>query len=160
MACSNRTAAQGSPCTDEETEVQGGRITLSGPPSEGEVPGTHHGPRPRPVWFCARGTLVPTEGGMGAPRQCAASLGLAASGVSRAWAWACVLCWPGRAGGGPIRAPSQNLPLSLVTAASLLCLAQVQPPHASRLRAVALPSRFSRLGALVGGASLNLSFLI
>lgn len=77
-------------------------------------------------------------------------MGLAASGVSRAWAWA--LCWPGRAGGGPIRAPSQNLPLSLVTAASLPCLAQVQPPHKSPLRAVALPSRFSRLGALVGRA--------
>lgn len=88
------------------------------------------------------------RGWKGAPQQCGASLGLAASGVCRAWAWA--LCWPGRAGGGPIRAPSQNLPLSLVTAASLLCLAQAQPPHTSPLRAVALPSRFSRLGALVG----------
>lgn len=66
-------------------------------------------------------------GWSGVPRRCGASLGFAASGVSRAWA--CILPRSGGAGGGPIRAPSQNLPLPLVTAASLLCLAQVQPPH-------------------------------
>lgn len=90
-----------------------------------------------------------------------ASLELAASGVSRAWAWACVLCWPGRAGGGPIRAPSQNLPLSLVTAASLLCLAQGQPPHTHipAQGGAALPSRCSRLGALVGRGLSKPQFL-
>lgn len=31
MVCSNRTAAQGSPCTDGETEVQGGQITQDHP---------------------------------------------------------------------------------------------------------------------------------
>lgn len=67
----------------------------------------------------------------GVPRRHAAGLGFAASGVSGACA--CVPPQPGGAGGGPIRAPRQSLPLPLVTAASLLCLAWVQPPHTSPL---------------------------
>lgn len=57
---------------------------------------------------------------------------------------ACVLPWPGGVGGGPIWAPSQNLPLPLVTATSLLCLAWVQPPHTSPLRGAAPPSKSPR----------------
>lgn len=59
---------------------------------------------------------------------------------------ACVLPWPGGVGGGPIWAPSQNLPLPLVTATSLLCLAWVQPPHISPLRGAAPPSKSPRTG--------------
>ena len=78
------------------------------------------------------------------PRWHAAGLGFAASGVSRACA--CVPPQPGGAGGGPIRAPRQSLPLPLVTAASLLCLAWVQPPHTSPLPGghPALPSQSPR----------------
>lgn len=67
----------------------------------------------------------------------------------------------GGAGGSPIWAPSQNLPLSLVTAASL-CLAWVQPPHTSPLRAAAPPSKSSGLGGIGQGLtlSLGLSFFI
>lgn len=61
MVCSDLTAAQGGPRTDKETEVQGGWTTLSGPPREGQGPGRHHGPNQWPAWFCARGTLMPTE---------------------------------------------------------------------------------------------------
>lgn len=60
----------------------------------------------------------------------------------------------GGAGGSPIRAPSQNLPLSLVTAASL-CLAWVQPPHTSPLRAAAPPSKSSGLGGIGQGLTLS-----
>lgn len=108
-------------------EVQAGETILSGPPVKAS-------PWPQPMTCLVsfqRRTLMATEshamGCGGAPRQCGASLGFTASGVSRVWA--CILPRPGGAGGGPIRAPSQNLPLPLVTAASRLCLAQVQPPH-------------------------------
>lgn len=88
-------------------------------------------------------------------------LGFAASGASRARAY--VPPQPGGAGGGPIRAPSQNLPLPLVTATSLLCLASVQPPHTCPLLEAARPRPLNLPGLCDsdwGQPSPGLSFLI
>lgn len=88
-------------------------LTQGPSPSEGQGPGKCHGPDLWPAWFCTRGTLVPQEGHSRAPQHGAGweapRLGFAASGASRAGAY--VPPQPGGAGGGPIRAPSQNLPL-------------------------------------------------